>query len=350
MTEKENGLQTPLRKIPLWSFLQIAVFAIGVFIVSMLLIKPVLGLFLLWDVLIPVAPLLLLIAPGIWRNVCPMATFSMLPHKFNFSMDKTLSRKWQGRFLIIAILLLMMIVPLRHVVLDKYGLITGIVLLFVAVAAFILGLVFDRKSGWCSGLCPVYPVEMLYGSRPLLRVSNKQCRTCTNCVTPCRDAKKGITPADASRIKSVRIAALMFVGCFPGFVLGWYLVPPSTSSTLGPAILESYLWTYSSAIGSLLVFVILYQVYGNTNNWLARMYAASAISVYYWFKLPGMLGLSGDTSHALISLAGMVPDISIWILRACSITFFIYFLMARPITKGWTTIPQLEKGDFLRAK
>lgn len=180
MSEVTNEVGSGARRA--WQAVQGAVFLVGVAIVAALLFAPKLGLFLLWDVLIPVAPLLLVVAPGLWRNVCPLGTFSLLPAHASVSKKRPISREWQSRLLAIAVLLLLVIVPLRHPLLDRYGVLTGIVLVAVAALALGLGFVFDLKSAWCSGLCPVYPVEMLYGSRPLVAVPNVQCRTCSNCV------------------------------------------------------------------------------------------------------------------------------------------------------------------------
>lgn len=328
----------------IWIIIQIAVFAVGVFILAMLLLQPKLGLILLWDTLIPIAPLLLIIAPGVWRNICPLATFSMLPHQFNISQRKPLSIEWQAYFFMIAVLLLFLIVPLRHTVLDKYGVVTGIILLVVAIISFCLALIFDWKAAWCSGLCPVYPVELLYGARPVLTVPNMQCRTCTNCVVPCRDSKKGCTPLEAVRHKNSRWAALVFIGCFPGFVFGWFSVSLSPSVSLRMAVFESYLWSYAAATVTFIVFSILYKLFSNQSNLLVRLYATIAISIYYWFKLPDILGLSGSSSHALLNVSNVVPDWSIWLLRLTFITLFSYLLLARSGTKAWTTPPRPAKN------
>lgn len=341
--KQEQKRKSPAVRVA-WAIAQLAVFLVGLFIVAMLLVQPELGLFLLWDVLIPIAPLLLVVAAGVWRNVCPLATFSMLPHRLNISQRKPVPLQWQSRFFMMAVLLLFLIVPLRHAVLDKYGVVTGVVLMLVAVLSFGLGLIFDWKAAWCSGLCPVYPVELLYGQRPVLTVPNVQCRTCTNCVAPCRDSKKGMTPLDITRQKNGRLAALVFIGCFPGFVLGWYSVSLSPVMSLPAAIFESYLWPCLGAIASLIIFLILYKAVGNHKNLLVRIFAALAISIYYWFKLPVVLGLSGDASHALLNVGSLTPDWTIWPVRLIFIGLLCYLLVGRSALKGWTMPPRrMEK-------
>ncbi len=330
-----------------WRIAQVVVFAFGIYIIAMLLLQPEIGLYLLWDVLIPILPLIFVLVPGVWRNICPLATFSMLPHQLNISKKKILSLKWQARFLIIAVSLLMIIVPLRHAVLDQYGVITGIVLLVVAVVAFGLGLVFDWKSAWCSGICPVYPVELLYGSRPILTVQNMQCRTCTDCVKPCRDSVRGATPVDVTRYKSGKIIGLMLIACFPGFIIAWFNVKFSPSTPLINMIIVSYTWAFMGAVVSIITFVIMYKLSGIPKKILIRVYAATAVSLYYWFKLPVVLGMSGDGTHALINLGVLVPDWAILSLRISSTILLYYLLLARPSMKGWMIKPESPHNPLL---
>lgn len=311
-----------------WGVVQIAMLGVGVFLVAMLLFKPEFGLFLLWDALIPTVPLLLAVAPGVWRNVCPLATVSMLPHRLKMSREQPVSPKWHERFMVMAVVLLLAIVPLRHAILDRFGVMTGTALLIVGAIAFCLGLVFDRKAAWCSGLCPVSPVELLYGTRPVVTAPNMQCRTCTHCIAPCRDVPRGITPPTRLRQQNGRTITLIFIGCFPGFVLGWHNALPRPSAPLSAAIAESYLWTLSGAVASLILFLILYRLIGNRSGWLVRLFASAAMSAYYWFKLPVMLGMTGDASHALLHLDSLGSDWLIWPLRLILTAFCCYQFMA----------------------
>ncbi|MBZ0136812.1 MAG: hypothetical protein K8I27_10605 [Planctomycetes bacterium] len=318
-----------------WRGLQVAFFAVGVLIVAMLLFNPPLGLYLLWDVLIPVAPLLLVLAPGLWRNVCPLGSFSLLPAQLGLSRGRTISQAWQQRLLLGAIVLLLVIVPLRHVVLDVYGVVTGIVLLVVAAAAIGLGFVFDWKSAWCSGLCPVYPVEMLYGSRPLVSVPNVQCRVCTGCVSPCRDSSRALVPPDAAKGGS-KLLVYLFAGGFPGFVLGWYLVSPNTSAPLLEQIGMAFLLPMAGLLASALLFLGLYLAFPRRRRWLALLFAALAVAIYYWFKLPVMLGLEGDGTHALLNLRAVLPGWSVWALRVGAGALLFGLMLGRKPSAGWS--------------
>ncbi|MCA8946258.1 MAG: hypothetical protein KDB29_08525 [Planctomycetes bacterium] len=318
-----------------WRSLQLTVFGVGVLIVAMLLFRPPLGLYLLWDVLIPVAPLLLVLAPGVWRNVCPLGSVSLLPAHMNWSHKRPLSRVWQERLLLGAIALLLLIVPLRHVVLDRFGAVTGVVLITVAAVALALGFLFDWKSAWCSGLCPIYPVELLYGSRPVVSVANAHCTTCSDCVSPCRDSGRGLVAADTSRSLNKHFVYL-FGGGFPGFVWGWYLVVPNATAPVLRQLLEAFLLPLAGFAATMLVFLVFYLAFPRRRRMLAVAFAAVAVVIYYWFKLPVMFGLQGDGSHALLNLRGVLAGWWVWPLRVVTSGLLMALLLARKPRSGWS--------------
>ena len=43
------------------------------------------------------------------------------------------------------------------------------------------------KSGWCSTICPLLPVQRIYGQTPLMLVANAHCQPCVGCVKNCYD-------------------------------------------------------------------------------------------------------------------------------------------------------------------
>ncbi len=322
----------------IWPVLQAVVLALGTTIVALLLLQPRTGLFLLWDVLIPVAPLLLAVAPGVWRNLCPLATFSLAPRQLGLSRALRPDARWQGRLLAGAVLLLLLIVPLRPVILDHDGVITGVVLLVVAALAAGLGTVLDWKGAWCSGLCPVHPVELLYGSNPLASVGNSQCRTCTQCTSPCRDARNGINPLSATRDPSGRAAGWFLIGLFPGFVWGWYQVPERAQALTASYILAAYAWPLLSGAVTLLLFALVYGLVPAARRKALQLWAAAAISTYYWFKLPVMLGLQGN--HPLLDLNGVLPAWAVWPARIAPALFFTWLLVLRTGQPGlWAFRP-----------
>lgn len=70
-----------------WHLLRVisVIFAIGLAVI--LFVFPQIGLLLFWQLLIPILPLIFLIAPGVWRNVCPLAVLNQTPRLFSFTYN-----------------------------------------------------------------------------------------------------------------------------------------------------------------------------------------------------------------------------------------------------------------------
>src|ERR1051325_6417766 len=80
---------------------------------------PGVGLELFWGVYVPLMPLLFLIAPGIWRNICPLASFNQIPRTLGFTRGLTIPSGLQAYTPLISMGLLFLIVPMRKVVIDQ---------------------------------------------------------------------------------------------------------------------------------------------------------------------------------------------------------------------------------------
>jgi hypothetical protein len=48
-------------------------------------------------------------------------------------------------------------------------------------------MVLKGKSGWCSTICPLLPVQRLYGQTPYKLVANSHCTPCVGCTKNCYD-------------------------------------------------------------------------------------------------------------------------------------------------------------------
>ena len=279
-----------------WRTAQVLVWIVGLAMIVALFVTPDIGLHAVWNVLIPVAPALLVFAPGLWRNICPMASTALLPRHVNRSRRLRIHEAWRAYLLLGGIVLLFLIVPFRHVVLDLNGPATGIALLALAGIALIMGYVFEWKSGWCSGLCPVYPVEKLYGRRPLVSPKNAHCVACEVCVGRCPDAEPAERPINGNGRAMTRFLTNVFMpGAFPGFVWGWFQVPDYSSSAGWAHLGSIYGYPFLAAAGTLVVFLFLRGVFlrvpsPHGESFLIRAFAAAAVSCYYWYSLPALLG------------------------------------------------------------
>ena len=318
--------QISQRSLLIWRYLQTLVFIFGLFILINLIFFQKLGLTLFWNILIPVAPVLLVIAVGVWRNVCPLGSLSLLPRHSGLSKRKRLTVEQSGALSLIAVIALLILAPLRHVLFDISGIATALLIMIVGVIAVITGFYFEWKSAWCSGLCPLYPVEKLYGMSNRFSIPNVQCDQCYRCVTPCPDTTPGYTPFTVAKTTYHKIAGSIMVGGFPGFVWGWFQVP-TMKEKLG---LEQLLLVYNMPIlglvTTLLFFLILKRFFPTGK--LVSVFAASAVSCYYWFKLPSWFGYGvfpGD--GMLIDLSGILPEWSLTLLVCTTTLFFFWWIV-----------------------
>lgn len=73
-----------------WHILRVisVIFAISLRII--LFIRPNTGLNIFWGLFIPALPLVFFAAPGLWRNICPMAALNQTPRLFSFSRNLVL--------------------------------------------------------------------------------------------------------------------------------------------------------------------------------------------------------------------------------------------------------------------
>ena len=81
---------TPRIPVFVWIILRIATLAITAALIYVLASNPVLGLRLFWGIAIPLVPALFVVAPGFWRQICPMAFVNQMPRIGGFSLARTL--------------------------------------------------------------------------------------------------------------------------------------------------------------------------------------------------------------------------------------------------------------------
>src|SRR3954471_14694100 len=78
--EFPNYTQIPSRiPVKVWHALRAASLVGGLIVAALLVAAPKTGLFVMWRIVIPSLPLLFMVAPGLWRNICPLATSNQAP-------------------------------------------------------------------------------------------------------------------------------------------------------------------------------------------------------------------------------------------------------------------------------
>jgi len=339
----KSGIQLSNRSILTWRIIQAAVWLVGAIIFFCLVFYPAMGIAMFWNMLIPVAPVVLVVFTGVWRNVCPMATNALLPRHLGLSKRKRLSITQIAKLNLVAVIALFVLIPLRHALFNTNGMATAILILSMVLVSFVAGFFFEWKSAWCSGLCPVHPVEKLYGSNSLLSIPNAHCSQCRNCVIPCPDSTPGMHPLSSKKTVYHKISGYFLVGSFPGFVWGWFQVPDHDSLTSFGQLAEIYFFPLSGALVSLILFGIVSRLFTKKNETtLIRIFAAAAVACYYWYRIPSLFGFGIYANDGmLINLKSALPQ---WIITASTIgttIFFFWWIVFRQTKeKSWIIRPE----------
>ena len=316
-----------------WRSAQIITWVLGVGILAALFFRPALGIHAFWNVLIPVAPAILVLHPGLWRNICPLAVSTAMVNR-RFSPQRKLTLNTQGKLCFLGVTSLYLFVPLRHVFLDTNGAATATFLVFIASVAIVLAAFLRGKSGWCASLCAVHGVEKLYGQSPGFSMDNAQCTSCVRCVGVCPDAKANVNPLMAPTSWH-RFAGLMLIGGFPGFVWGWFQVPDYAGLEGFRHLGIAYGYPLGAMTATFFAFLGLYSHLSKEGQIrLVRFFAASAVSLYYWFRIPALVGYGifpGD--GMLADLSSAVPFHWVNLARLLLVALFFFWLLPAPKTK-----------------
>lgn len=350
----KSGNQLSATSILIWRIVQTAVWLAGAAIFTCLIFFPKIGVLLFWNILIPIAPALIVIAVGIWRNVCPLATVTLLPRHLHLSKRKKMSASLQAKLSLVAVSSLYLIVPLRHAIFNTSGHATAILLTIAAFTGIITGFVFDWKSAWCSSLCPVHPVEKLYGGNVLLSMPNAHCDQCVNCVVPCPDSTPNIHPKASQKTIYHRISGILTVGALPGFIWGWFHVPDQTSIHSFAEITDVYKMPLIGFVATLILYLFITKLANKKyDSIITGIFAASAVSCYYWFRIPSLFGFGKFADDGLlINLSNIIPAWSITVVIIATAIFFFWWMLGRSSKhNSWIIRPQFaDKGKNTSSK
>lgn len=304
-----------------WYIARMLTVSLGVAVIITLIVRPDAGLFVFWRLIVPVLPLLFFVAPGLWRNICPMAALNQTPRLFNFSRSLTLPPRAKEYAYIIGIVLFFLIVPTRKALFNTNGLALALLLLAAFSTAFFGGFFFKGKSGWCSSICPLLPVQRLYGQTPFVNIPNNHCKPCVGCAKNCFDFNPAIANmADQyDNDEHYRGYRKFFAAAFPGLVLAFYLVPNPPDITIPLMYFEIALIILVS-VGlyyGLTVFTRL------TAPRVTTLFGAVALNLYYAYNLPifadTVQTLTGATLPQVVVLVGQAVVLVLtlwWIYRS----------------------------------
>ena len=269
--------------------------AILVVEVALIYLKPEIGLRVLWFATIPLAPMIILVAPNLWVSVCPLSTVQTLSHRAGLNPPRRLSSRASEILQILGWTLMFLGIPTRHLVFNTVG-----AAAFTAVAAavgvgLVLGFFFRSLSAWCMGFCPIRPIEVIYGQFARDRHRPEKCTTCTGCVSNCMR----VTPEKShDEFARSRFAANLAMG-FPGFVAAYFLLDllnwckveheflsgvASTVTNWPMQIGIVYGTMAGGSVVSWLIFSLLARAVGREGTF--RAVAISALAAYYLGVVP----------------------------------------------------------------
>jgi len=269
---------------------------------------PDISLTIFWGLAVPSLPLVFWLLPGLWRNLCPLAASNQLPRLLNFSLSKELPPVLKRYASVIGLILLFGAVPLRKIILNEDAHALSLLLIGIIGFAFIGGLFFKGKSGWCGSFCPLLPVQRLYGQTPLLNVNNSHCAPCVGCTKNCFDFNPRVAYLADLYDRDPIMAGdrKFFAGMMPGLLIAYFYMPYSPDIP----IYQLYL-----AFGFYcLVGVGAYQVIETVLKFSPQkntaLFALISINIFYYYASLILL-------QAINNLGGFtISEWPIWSFRA----------------------------------
>ena len=268
----------------IWHILRFLTFLVTLFVVYILFTYPELGLTLFWKLFIPLLPASFALIPGLWRNICPMAFLNQIPQLTGFGGQHTLPNWARNLALLLSIVAFIVFVISRAPLLNNSATAVGIVIISVLLLAFVGGLIFKGRSGWCGTFCPLAPLQKLYGHAPLLMVRNGYCKHCIGCQKNCYDFNPRAAIFSDLRDSDLRWSdkRKYFAALLPGLIIGFFNAGQPAETGLGPY--------YLSILLPPLVTIGFYQTLQNifhiSQYKLVALFSLTALALFYWYGTP----------------------------------------------------------------
>jgi nitrite reductase (NADH) large subunit len=308
------------RRLPIsaWHVIRVTSVLAYLALVVGLFVSPAGALFAFFKIVVPLLPILFFTAPGLWRNICPLAASNQAPRVLGFTRGFT-PPAWLRRYgFLVALVLFFGITGARIALFNVSGQATGILLAVTIVNAFVAGLLFKGKSGWCSSICPLLPLQRVYGQTPFLTVPNSHCQPCVGCTKNCYDFKPQVAyAADLHDADNGWVSPRkLFAAALPGFVLGFFTLVshPHLSTAQAYGRLALYFLASVAAF-----YVLDAMVPPLTAGMLTTLFPAAAINLFYWYASVTL----ADSFHTVTGVA--IPWVR-WPIRAIVLVLTMVWL------------------------
>ncbi len=307
---------------PLWRIAQLFGVVLTLALIAALWIVPKPALKLLWDMVIPLLPAVFLVNPLIWRNVCPLATLNDVTG--DRSGRRVVDSGMTHAGWIVGIVLLFVLVPARRFLFNDNGPALAITVTLVAAVALVAGMIFARRAGFCNTICPVLPVEKLYGQVPLVPMHGVRCDRCTVC-TPVGCIDLATTKTLAQTIGPLRrdtgwlrTGFGAFAAAFPGFIIGYFTTTNGDLATAGAV----YFRVLGFAAASYALVAAATTALRLRAALAMPLLGATALGLYYWYAAPKL------------TEAYAAPDATTLVLRVvigATLAFWLWKVLPRAV-------------------
>ena len=166
-------------------------------------------------------------------------------------------------------------------------------------------------------------------------------------VSICPDSTSGRHLVGQTPILPQRLGEYLMVGGFPGFIWGWSQVPDYTAPEGWANLSSIYAAPFLGLVITMLIYASLKMLCAEgprSKHLLTDVFAASAVSCYYWFRLPALFGYAPNPGDGmLINLQGILPEFSIIVSRIVTTCLFFWWLVARKRGPAkWSIRPPLR--------
>ncbi len=310
-------LESEPRVVARWQAAQLATVAGFVALVVTLAAAPTVALRSLWAVAVPLLPATFFVSPALWRGICPLSTLNAWGNHLG---SPRAPAPGEAQALGVAGLVLFhALVPARHLGLNTSGPLLAGTLVAIALVAVGAGMRWESRSGFCNALCPVLPIERLYGQAALVAIKRGRCARCAVCTpTGCIDLaeQKALRQVVGPPRRGNGWLATpfgVFAAALPGFILGYAAVRDGGWPDAG----RTYLATLGGSALSFATVAALTRLARPAPLRALAVLAAVSGGLYCWITAPliaAAFGFPAGVTAALRSAALLL--MSAWLVRA----------------------------------
>jgi hypothetical protein len=185
----------------------------------------------------------------------------------------------------------------------------------------------------------------------LFELPNAHCKSCVNCVSNCPDSTKAINPIlKKKKRKNQKIGGALIVGGFPGYIWGWFHVQDYYNNEGWYHLISTYTLPLVAMTTTLVLFLFLKKIFSKKHEIiLINLFAAAAVSIYYWYRLPALIGFGifpGD--GMLVDLSQSLPVWIPLILQFSTTIFFSWWIIFnKKEMSSWVIRPPYDKRKNL---